>query len=155
MSDELADRLARLFHETYERYAPDFGYETRKDSAVPWEDVPQQNKDLMVAVADHVLDQVLTLIGTYVDGDDDAECGRDAIHQLVSALMPRWLKDLDESDSRPPEIPVLNGWVLATHVLDLEGSREDNGWRVRRHMAGQSAPASIGIMHDCLETWFG
>lgn len=50
-----ADQLARLFHETYERLAPTFGYETRKASAVPWDDVPDQNKRLMVAVASEVL----------------------------------------------------------------------------------------------------
>ena len=42
--------IARAFHETYERLAPEHGYETRKASAVPWEDVPEQNKSLMIAV---------------------------------------------------------------------------------------------------------
>jgi hypothetical protein len=46
--------LARLFHETYERLAPSFGYETRRDSAVSWEDVPPQNRSLMVATAGEV-----------------------------------------------------------------------------------------------------
>ena len=56
MSEPLtAEELARQFHETYERLAPSFGYETRKASAVPWKDVPEQNKTLMVAVADEVL----------------------------------------------------------------------------------------------------
>lgn len=49
-----AENLARLFHETYERLAPSFGYETRKDSAVPWVDVPEKNKRLMIAVAGEV-----------------------------------------------------------------------------------------------------
>lgn len=47
--------LARLFHETYERLAPFYGYETRTESAVPWEDVPTQNRLLMIAVATEVL----------------------------------------------------------------------------------------------------
>ena len=47
--------LARLFHETYERLAPDFGYKTREASAVPWADVPDQNKNLMIAVSAEVL----------------------------------------------------------------------------------------------------
>lgn len=47
--------LARLFHETYERLAPSYGYQTRKASAVPWEAVPEPNKSLMVAVAAEVL----------------------------------------------------------------------------------------------------
>ncbi len=50
-----AEQLAQLFHETYERLAPQFGYETRKESAKPWADVPEQNKQLMIAVAGEVL----------------------------------------------------------------------------------------------------
>jgi hypothetical protein len=53
-----AEELARLFHETYERLAPDFGYKTREASAVPWENVPDQNKALMVAVCAEILSGV-------------------------------------------------------------------------------------------------
>lgn len=49
------DELARLFHDTYERLAPRHGYETREDSAVPWEAVPEENRALMVATAAEVL----------------------------------------------------------------------------------------------------
>lgn len=45
-----AETLAQRFHEAYERLAPEYGYETRPDSAVPWNDVPEQNRALMVAV---------------------------------------------------------------------------------------------------------
>lgn len=41
------DQIARAFHESYERSAPQFGYRTREESAVPWEDVPDRNKKLM------------------------------------------------------------------------------------------------------------
>jgi len=51
--DEVA--VARAFHETYERLAPKHGYETRPESAVPWEQVPANNRRLMVDVADTVL----------------------------------------------------------------------------------------------------
>lgn len=44
-----AERIAKRFHEAYERLAPSFGYETREASAVPWEDVPEQNRRLMIA----------------------------------------------------------------------------------------------------------
>ncbi len=47
--------IARKFHEAYERLAPSFGYETRKASAVPWEQVPEQNKNLMIAVCSEIL----------------------------------------------------------------------------------------------------
>ena len=53
--DPLRDEdVARLFHDAYERLAPSFGYETRKASAVPWSDVPEPNRLLMVAVASEV-----------------------------------------------------------------------------------------------------
>lgn len=50
-----AEDLARRFHETYERLAPDFGYETRRASAKPWAEVPEQNRALMVAVCAELL----------------------------------------------------------------------------------------------------
>jgi hypothetical protein len=49
------EELAELFHETYEKLAPDYGYKTREASAVPWSDVPEPNKSLMIAVAEQVL----------------------------------------------------------------------------------------------------
>lgn len=51
-----AEYVARAFHETYEELAPLHGYKTRDASAVPWEDVPEQNKALMINVAHHLLD---------------------------------------------------------------------------------------------------
>ena len=50
-----AESVARLFHETYERLAPSFKYKTRDATRVPWEQVPERNKRLMVAVAAEVL----------------------------------------------------------------------------------------------------
>lgn len=50
-----ARKLAQKFHEIYERLAPDFNYSTRKASAVPWADVPENNKNLMIAVAGELL----------------------------------------------------------------------------------------------------
>lgn len=50
-----SEELARKFHETYERLAPDFGYKTRKASAKPWGDVPKDNKQLMIAVCKEIL----------------------------------------------------------------------------------------------------
>jgi hypothetical protein len=50
-----AEALAKRFHEAYERLAPQFGYETREDSAVPWEEVPEKNKALMRAVCAELL----------------------------------------------------------------------------------------------------
>lgn len=52
------EKLAQRFHETYERLAPQYGYETRKDSAVPWADVPEKNKKLMIAVCAEILKEI-------------------------------------------------------------------------------------------------
>ena len=50
MSLHEAERIAQEFHEAYERLAPQHGYRTRRESAVPWREVPTQNRNLMVAV---------------------------------------------------------------------------------------------------------
>jgi hypothetical protein len=52
------EELAELFHETYERLAPNFGYTSRSSSAVPWRDVPEPNKSLMIAVSKEVLEKL-------------------------------------------------------------------------------------------------
>jgi hypothetical protein len=53
-----AEPIARRFHETYERLAPSFGYETRPESTVPWEYMPEHA--LLVAVVTELLsDDVL------------------------------------------------------------------------------------------------
>lgn len=44
------EEVARAFHEVYERLAPEHGYETRPESAVAWDAVPERNRRLMVAV---------------------------------------------------------------------------------------------------------
>ena len=50
-----SEQLAKAFHESYERQAPNFGYKTREASAKPWSDVPDQNKALMIAVCAEIL----------------------------------------------------------------------------------------------------
>jgi hypothetical protein len=50
-----AEELAQLFHETYERLTPEYQYETREESAVPWDEVPDDNKRLMIATCAEVL----------------------------------------------------------------------------------------------------
>ncbi len=58
MSVYTAEELAQLFHETYERLAPEHDYETRKASAVPWDQVPEPNRRLMTAVCDEILTRI-------------------------------------------------------------------------------------------------
>ena len=51
-----AEQLAQRFHETYERLAPDFDYKTREASAKPWAEVPENNRSLMIAVCEEILE---------------------------------------------------------------------------------------------------
>ncbi|WIG59168.1 MAG: hypothetical protein OJF49_001915 [Ktedonobacterales bacterium] len=50
-----AESVAKFFHEAYERLAPAFGYKTRDETRVPWENVPERNKRLMIAATAEVL----------------------------------------------------------------------------------------------------
>jgi len=54
-----AELIAKEFHETYEKLAPNYGYTTRKSSAVPWEDVLPSNKKLMIATVQDLLDRAV------------------------------------------------------------------------------------------------
>jgi hypothetical protein len=50
-----AEELARLFHDTYERLAPKYEYDTRPESATPWDELPEKNRRLMIATCAEVL----------------------------------------------------------------------------------------------------
>lgn len=57
MPSDPAEMLARRFHEAYERLAPIYHYATRRESAVPWDDVPALNRALMTATCRELIDQ--------------------------------------------------------------------------------------------------
>ncbi len=42
------EAAAKAGHDTYERLAPDYGYETRPESRIKWDDLPQAHRNLMV-----------------------------------------------------------------------------------------------------------
>jgi hypothetical protein len=52
-----AEDVAKHFHDVYEELAPLFSYETRKASAVPWDEVPRRNRQLMIATVQRLLDK--------------------------------------------------------------------------------------------------
>ncbi len=63
-----AEKLAQRFHERYEELAPEYSYKTREASAVPWEDVPNNNKQLMIAVCAPIADEIELLRSQREDG---------------------------------------------------------------------------------------
>lgn len=112
-----AATVAQAFHEAYEELAPQFGYKTRKASAVPWADVPEGNRALMVATAERVVQGlglpaalgaleeaqgwVRALAWPWHDGwQQCARCGqpkRPAVHLKKCSLAP-YLAILGESE---------------------------------------------------------
>ena len=72
------EAVARLFHETYERLAPEFGYRTREASAKPWDEVPEQNRALMVATVREVL--------AALDSSDDPRAENLRLHAEIRSL---------------------------------------------------------------------
>lgn len=73
-SRKYAERIAKRFHETYEELAPHHGYETRRESAVPWDQVPAANHDLMVDVVDALLNEGVIEEGEAARLCDDPDC---------------------------------------------------------------------------------
>ena len=59
-----AEYIAREFHEAYERLAPAHNYETREASAKPWKEVPEDNRNLMMAVVSELLDKRIIAQGS-------------------------------------------------------------------------------------------
>ncbi len=51
----VVEQIARAFHETYEDLAPSFGWQSQ--SPVPWDKLPEANKQLMLAVVGELLSQ--------------------------------------------------------------------------------------------------
>ena len=66
--------LAQIFHAAYEQLAPDFGYRTREASAVPWAEVPEDNRRLMVATCEMVIAALngKAALRTTKEGEPDA-----------------------------------------------------------------------------------
>ncbi len=55
MSRSVVEDIAGAFHQRYEALASDFDYRTRPKSAVGWDELPDNNRRLMLAVVDDLL----------------------------------------------------------------------------------------------------
>lgn len=100
--------LAQQFHEAYERLAPGYSYQTREASAKPWAEVPDNNRQLMMATVSDLLRTGRLRMGSkfrpkYPDRNDHyvpprLDVARDSGHRVeVSApsgwITPEWLRD--------------------------------------------------------------
>jgi hypothetical protein len=77
-----SEQLARKFRETYERLAPDYGCEIRKESAIPW--------DVMLAVCGEIIDRPA------------AGSGADSSANALREQFNWWLQHSDEQDIPVP-----------------------------------------------------
>lgn len=68
--------LAKRFHSWYEVLAPKYDYKTRSESAVPWDELPKNNRTLMVAVCRQILDETEISIS-------DSKNYADALEEII------------------------------------------------------------------------
>jgi hypothetical protein len=105
--------IAQAFHEAYERGAEYFGYKTRPESAVSWEDVPENNKALMIATVRGVLIERRMVVkgGPLVQALGDARLEAEALAEAlesVSDLRSTWpsaMQALADYRARHPKEP--------------------------------------------------
>ena len=50
----MSEELAKRFHDVYEKFAVEYGWKTQEQCQVEFEDLPKENRDLMVAVVSEV-----------------------------------------------------------------------------------------------------
>lgn len=58
------ERIAKQFHDAYERRAEDFGWDTQDRCKVEWEDLPEANRLTMMAVVQEVVGPILQEINS-------------------------------------------------------------------------------------------
>lgn len=102
------ESIARAFHEAYEALAPQFSYKTREASAVPWENVPEDNKALMRAtVARLIEDGVIPKSYPFQEGDVlviGPECIADAGGAAINWKGEHYQRPVKKGDGSYTEI---------------------------------------------------
>lgn len=93
------EQLASDFHHNYETLAPHYGYRTRPETAVSWDEVPAANKALMIAVIRALVFEGLNL--------------------------PAILDALEEREKLREEVAAIFHWNAERSVVEeFEGSRD-------------------------------
>lgn len=69
MTVEVAEQIARRFHEVYDARADIFGWSPAESTRVAWEDLPEENRNLMVSVVDILLANAVISPGAAVGLD--------------------------------------------------------------------------------------
>ena len=97
----MSEELAKQFHYLYEKLAPEYNYKTRGGTAVKWEDMPENNKQLMIEVCGKLLAQyqkdrgLLKEFMKDMDKAYESEYGTDHIMAVISQhynIIKRYLR---------------------------------------------------------------
>ena len=83
MSSKDVDPTARAFHEAYEKLAPEWGYKTRPESAVPWEQVPAANKGLMCSVIHQLIEDGVLAAREDTERPEEVERLREGLERAL------------------------------------------------------------------------
>lgn len=105
------EHFARLFHEVYERRAPDFQWETQFASKGDWTDLPRNQRLLMLEVVGEVIQPLL-------DEMAEAYASRDHYLDRTAERLAQVTRVRELADRRRP-----GHWYIWPHEIDsaLEG----------------------------------
>jgi hypothetical protein len=121
-----AEAVARAFHEAYERLAPSFGYETRKETRAF--DPTTPNGRLMIAVAAEVL--------AYMDERPHEAGDREAMDEFEKELESLVNRTSRENSSNTPDF-ILAGFLRACLMAWNAGVRRRAMWYGRMDKPGE------------------
>ena len=137
MTDTRDLEAARLFHDTYERLAPSFGYETRKETRQF--DPESPNGKLMIAVCREVLAAALA--------EQRAEIGEWASKFTDANLTVMWQRE--EIERLTNECDVRYDDCARLREQLAEAQRRANAMRCPpREPVGRMRTAALEIWHD-------
>jgi hypothetical protein len=88
ISEVTPEDVAEMFHDAYENFAPLFGYKTRDATAVPWDQVPEDNRALMIATIRNVLIERLNIWRTVESLQAEVERLRAVIETIACSEAP-------------------------------------------------------------------
>lgn len=132
----MSEQIARQFHDTYERLASQFGYETREDTRVF--DPQSQNGRLMIAVCGEVIGKLERERNRYKSDVEVITKERDEARNMA-----RWLDDHEAIEALLFEMQ-----GLRDELVDVK--RERDQWRIQCEQA-EMALQNIATGSNCRE----
>jgi hypothetical protein len=125
----VADLIASKFHAAYEELAPHHGYNTRKESAVAWRDVPDNNRSLMQATVQKLLDDKVISVPFSIKSaiEDSPEI---MLQNMIDLLNNEWplkvaCEQCDALRSMKPDFGegIICGQHYTFHVTDTDNEK--------------------------------